>query len=96
MKSFICGMAFLAAMIAPVAAETRYDRNIEKAAMDIVAGKMGNIRGGFSYKQAPQFVVLPEVTMPAEPAPVEAPRKEASGNDGLTPAVERRVSRTVF
>ena len=95
MKSFLCGMAFLAAMIAPVAAETRYDRNLEKAAMDIVAGKMGNIRGGFSYKQKPQLVVLPDTPPPA-PVPVEPSRKEASGNDGLTPAVERQVSRTVF
>ena len=95
MKSFLCGVALLAAMAAPAAAETRYDRNLEKAVQDIVAGKMGNIRGGFSYKQVPQLVVVPEVA-PAAPAPVEAPRKEASGNDGLTPAVERRVSRTVF
>ncbi|WP_217573619.1 hypothetical protein [Mesorhizobium sp. GbtcB19] len=95
MKSLICGMALLAAMIAPVAAETRYDRNIEKAAIDIVAGKMGNIRGGFSYKQRPQLVLLPEAA-PAAPAPVEPPRKEASGNDGLMPAVERQVSRTIF
>ena len=95
MKSLICSMAFLAAMIAPVAAETRYDRNLEKAAMDIVAGKMGNIRGGFSYEQRPQLVVLPDAT-PVAPAPVEPPRKEASGNDGLTPAVERQISRTVF
>jgi len=96
MKSFLCGMALLAAMAAPAAAETRYDRNLEKAAMDIVAGKMGNIRGAFSYKQVPQLVVVPEVTAPAAPAPVEPPRKEASGNDGLAPAVERQVSRTVF
>lgn len=95
MKSFLCGMALLATMAAPVAAETRYDRNIEKAATDIVAGKMGSIRGGFSYKQKPQFVVLPD-TPPSAPTPVEPPRKEASGNDGLTPAVERQVSRTVF
>ncbi|NUS18767.1 hypothetical protein EN828_04170 [Mesorhizobium sp. M2D.F.Ca.ET.185.01.1.1] len=95
MKLFICGMAFLAALAAPVAAETRYDRNIEKAAMDIVAGKMGNIRGGFSYKQRPQLVVLPDAPPPA-PVPVEPPHKEASGSDGLMPAVERQVSRTVF
>ena len=95
MKSFLCGMALLAALAAPVAAETRYDRNIEKAAMDIVAGKMGNIRGGFSYKQRPQIVVLPDTPPPAS-VPAEPPHKEASGNDGLMPAVERRVSRTVF
>ncbi|SFP02549.1 hypothetical protein SAMN03159463_03455 [Mesorhizobium sp. NFR06] len=95
MKSFLCGMAFLVAMAAPAGAETRYDRNLEKAVLDIVAGKMGNIRGGFSYKQVPQLVVVPEATS-AAPTPVEAPRKEASGNNGLAPAVERRVSRTVF
>ncbi|RUX29845.1 hypothetical protein EOA23_13105 [Mesorhizobium sp. M2A.F.Ca.ET.042.01.1.1] len=95
MKSFLCGTALLATMAAPATAETRYDRNIEKAAMDIVAGKMGNIRGSFSYKQRPQLVVLPDSSPPA-PVPAEPPRKEASGNNGLSPAVERRVSRTVF
>ena len=73
-------------ILTPAAAETRYDRNLEKAVLDIVAGKMGNIRGAFSYKQVPQLVVLPQAT-PAAPAPAEAPRKEASGNDGLMPAV---------
>ncbi|MDG4908881.1 hypothetical protein P9228_20860 [Mesorhizobium sp. WSM4898] len=94
MKSFLCGMALLSAMAAPVAAETRYDRNLEKAVMDIVAGKMGNIRGGFSYKQAPQLVV-PQEAAPTAPAPAE-PREQASHNDGLMPAVERPVSRTIF
>ena len=100
MKSFLCGMALLAATVAPAAAEMRYDRNLEKAVTDIVAAKMGTIRGGFSYKQVSQFVVLPEAAPAAPPpatqAPVEPPRKEASGNDGLMPAVERKVSRTVF
>ncbi|WP_246681612.1 hypothetical protein [Mesorhizobium sp. B2-4-3] len=88
-------MALLAAVTAPAAAETRYDRNLEKAVLDIVAGKMGNIRGGFSYKQVPQLVVPPDAT-PVAPTPVEPPRKEASGNDGLMPAIERQVSRTIF
>ncbi|TIO54614.1 MAG: hypothetical protein E5X80_06750 [Mesorhizobium sp.] len=94
MKSFLSGMALAMAMTAPATAETRYDRNLEKAVVEIVAGKMGDIRGGFSYKQVPQLVVLPEAA-PAAPAPVE-PRKQASNNDGLMPAVERPVSRTVF
>lgn len=93
MNSFLCGMALLSAMAAPVAAETRSDRNLEKAVMDIVAGKMGNIRGGFSYKQAPQLV--PQEAAPTAPAPAE-PREQASHNDGLMPAVERPVSRTIF
>ncbi|WFP75627.1 hypothetical protein [Mesorhizobium sp. WSM4906] len=91
MKSFLSGMTLVMAMAAPVAAETRYDRNLEKAVMDIVASKMGNIRGGFSYKQVPQMVVLPG----GEPVAAE-PRSQASNDDGLMPAVERPASRTVF
>ena len=94
MKTVLCGVAFFAAMAVPAGAETRYDRNLEKAVMDIVAGKMGGLRGGFSFKQVPKLVVLPEAT-PAMPA-TEPPRNEASGNDGLMPAVERPVSRTIF
>ncbi|MDX8512443.1 hypothetical protein [Mesorhizobium captivum] len=93
MKSLLCTMVLVMAMAAPLAAETRYDRNLEKAVVDIVASKMGNIRGGFSYKEVPQLVVLPEAA-PTAPVPVE-PRKQASNKD-LMPAVERPVSRTVF
>ncbi|MDX8508267.1 hypothetical protein [Mesorhizobium captivum] len=94
MKSLLSGMALLIAMTTPLAAETRYDRNLEKAVVDIVAGKMGKIRGGFSYRQVPQLVVLPEAA-PAAAVPVE-PRKHPSNKDGLMRAVERPVSRTVF
>jgi hypothetical protein len=94
MRTLLCGVALSAVIVAPAAAETRYDRSLEKAAMGIIAGKMGNIRGGFSYKQVPQLVVVPDVAA----APVESPPKQASGDagDGLTPAVEREVSRTIF
>ncbi|WP_421913945.1 hypothetical protein [Mesorhizobium sp.] len=98
MKTFLGAMAVLLAIGASAGAETRYDRNLEKAVKDIVAGKIGGIRGGFSYKQVPQLVVLPD----AAPAPVvpiaTEPHEEASGNDndGLMPAVERQVSRTIF
>ncbi|MER9299475.1 hypothetical protein NKI38_23685 [Mesorhizobium sp. M0621] len=95
MKTLLCGVALCAAIAAPAAAETRYDRSLEKAAMGIVAGKMGDIRGGFSYKQVPQLVVVP-VAAPA--AVTERSREEATGKpgDGLAPAVERQVSRTIF
>ena len=45
-------------LAAPAAAETRYDRKLEQAVHDIVARKMGDIRGGFSYDAKPQFVVV--------------------------------------
>jgi len=97
MRTLLCGVALLAAIAAPAMAETRYDRNLEKAVMGIVAGKIGDIRGGFSYKQRLQFVVIPDAVSVA-PGPAEPPRKQASGdsNDSLTPVVERQVSRTIF
>ncbi|TPK91931.1 hypothetical protein FJ934_18645 [Mesorhizobium sp. B2-4-12] len=95
MKTLLCGTALLGIVVAPAVAETRYDRNLEKAALGIVAGKMGDIRGGFSYKQVPQLVVLPE---PAIAVATGHAREQASGkqDDGLSPAVERQVSRTIF
>ena len=94
MRTLLCGVALLAIIAAPAMAETRYDRKLEQAVAEIVAGKMGNIRRGFSYKQVPQLVVVPDV--PA--APVENSPKQAFGDAGdrLTPAVEREVSRTIF
>ncbi|PTE09534.1 hypothetical protein [Mesorhizobium helmanticense] len=97
MRTLLCGVALLAVIATPAVAETPYDRNLEKAAAGIVASKMGDIRGGFSYKQMPQFVVVPEAASPP-PASTERPRRQASGDqgDGLAPAVERQVSRTIF
>jgi len=57
MKRLICASAALAFAIAPAGAEHRYDRKLEQAAMKIVAEKIGDIRGGFSYGQKPQLVV---------------------------------------
>ncbi|MFD1987595.1 hypothetical protein ACFSOZ_34820 [Mesorhizobium newzealandense] len=96
MRTLLCGVALSAAIVAPATAETRYDRSLEKAAMGIIAGKMGDIRGGFSYKQVPQLVVPDPGPAPAV-AP-EPPREQASGDrdDGLSPAVDRQVSRTIF
>ncbi|GLQ77962.1 hypothetical protein GCM10007881_14780 [Mesorhizobium huakuii] len=97
MKTLMCGVAFLTMIAAPAAAETRYDRNLEKAALGIVASKMGDIRGGFSYKQVPQLVILPD-TVPPPATATEHPAVQASGDrdDGLSPAIERQVSRTIF
>lgn len=94
MRTLLCGVALLAVIAAPAVAETRYDRKLEQAVVEIVAGKMGNIRGGFSYKQVPQLVVVPDAPV----VPVEPSRKQASGDvgDALMPAVERPVSRTIF
>lgn len=97
MRSLLGGIALAAIFVLSATAETRYDRKLEEAVMGIVAGKIGEIRGGFSYKQAPQFVVVPD-TLPKASSSADRPRPQVSGDssDGLTPAVERRVSRTIF
>jgi hypothetical protein len=57
MNKILSAAAVLAVVTVPSVAEVRYDRNLEKAAMEIVASKMGDLRGGFSYAQKPQLVV---------------------------------------
>lgn len=37
------------------AARAEYDRSIDAAAARIVAGKMGELRGGFDYRTAPKM-----------------------------------------
>ncbi|MDF3153439.1 hypothetical protein P3C58_15790 [Mesorhizobium sp. XAP10] len=78
MKTLLCGAALCAVIVAPATAETRYDRSLEKAAMGIVAGKMGDIRGGFSFKQVPQLVVLP-APVPAPALAIEPSRRASIG-----------------
>lgn len=95
MKTLLCSVAFLAA-VAPAEAETRYDRNLEKAAMGIVASRIGDIRGGFSFGQVPQLVVLPDERQPVPISVRRLPTDTAANDGGLAPAVERQVSRTVF
>lgn len=57
MKIMLSGMAVFAMLAAPAVAGMRYDQKLEKAAMEIVAGKIGDIRGGFSYAQKVQLVI---------------------------------------
>jgi hypothetical protein len=95
-RSLWAGMAVIGLLAATASAETRYDRNIEQAATEIVAAKIGDIRGGFSFDARPAFVSgkdairtgsipTPGVTVVADP-----------WQDGLAPAVDRKVSPTLF
>lgn len=71
MRRLLASMAFVMLVTAQATAETPYDRKLEQAVMRIVAAKMGDIRGGFSYAQTPQLIRAPSV-------PFEVPRDEAS------------------
>jgi hypothetical protein len=68
MKTILPTSIALAVATAPAVAGVRYDRKLEQAAMQIVAGKIGDIRGGFSYKQKPRFVVVQDVLVAPAPA----------------------------
>lgn len=57
MKKMLSVAAMLAAATVSSSAEMRYDEKLEKAAMAIVAEKIGDIRGGFSYAQKVQLVI---------------------------------------
>lgn len=63
MRPLICASAALAFAVVPAGAEHRYDRKLEQAAMRIVAEKIGDIRGGFSYGQKLRFVMAQD-TLP--------------------------------
>jgi hypothetical protein len=84
MRTFLAGAMLLAALAVPAAAETRYDVKLEQAVMDIVAGKMGDIRGTISYQRKLESVILP-VSVPQNRAVPETRRAEVefSGGDLL-------------
>jgi hypothetical protein len=105
MKMPMICLAVLAGLATPAAADTQYDRKLEKAVMEIVAGKIGALRGGFGYDAKPAFVVVhpPAVQEPATADPmitgsILAGRPFADPHDwtgGLMLANERKVSRVI-
>lgn len=85
MRALLVGVVSMLLLASPVAAEPRYDRVLEKAAVDIVAATIGTLRGGFAYNQVPQMIVVQDA-----PPPRKAPA------DGLVPAVERPSASQLF
>ncbi len=61
----------------PALAGERYDRKLEQAAMRIVAERIGDIRGGFSYGQKPRLVEAQE-TAPSSIEPSQQPDSSPS------------------
>lgn len=62
MKTVWAGALLCAFVATPALAESRYDRNIEQAAMDIVAGKIGDIRGGLAFNAKGIFITIQDLT----------------------------------
>lgn len=96
MRMLLAGVALLAAMPAASAADFRHDLKLEQAVMDIVAARIGDIRGGFAYGMKPAFVNLQpgngRRAIFLESARAELMRSFA---DVLAPATERTVSRVI-
>ena len=78
--AFAFGAVFVSAARA---AEPRYDQSLEDAATRIAAAKVGDIRGGFSFRDKPQFVAAQ-----VAPPPVAHAEPDTAHDDGLVPAVE--------
>jgi hypothetical protein len=96
MKTLWAGVAAIGLLTTSALAETRYDRNIDQAAAKIVAGKIGDIRGGFSYDAKPVFVTTIEAAKADPMSTHSIPVRAGQWKDGLAPAVERKVSQIVF
>lgn len=97
MKTLMIGVAVLATLAVPAAAETRYDRKLERAMLEIVARKMtAELRGGFSYEARPTLVVAQDMTGGGITS-IEMARILAAsiGQGPLMPEDKRRISRVI-
>ena len=96
MKTLVMGAALLGLLTGSADADMRYDRKLEQATIDIVAGKIGGIRGGFSFDvQLLSKVSRDQMSTGAIPQRNANPLPSDAWRDGLAPAIERKV-RIVF
>ena len=97
MKTLMMGAALLGLLTAPAGADTQYDRKLEQAAIDIIAGKIGGIRGGFSFDVQPvSMLAQDQMSTGSIPERNASLSRSDAWRDGLAPATERKVSRIVF
>src|SRR3954469_24228417 len=97
MKTLLLGAALLGLLTVPAGADTKYDLKLEQAAIDIVAGKIGDIRGGFAFDVQPLSVLIHD-----QMSTGSVPQRNAGAlpgdawRDGVAPAIERKATRIVF
>lgn len=98
MKALVIGAACLAALAGSAAAETKYDRKLEQAVLEIVAKKFrADLRGTFDFNREPVFIVVQDqmstgsLGVPAETVQLESTLPLAS----FAPP-PRTVSRVVY
>jgi hypothetical protein len=91
MKKLLAGCA-LAMLATTASAESRYDRKLEQAVMDIVAGKMGEIRGGLAFNAEKIWIHDKVATASTSLSIFGGVTVAPSWKDGLAPARERHFS----
>lgn len=96
MKTIWAGAAFFGCLMVQAHAGTQYDRRLEQAVMDIVAAKMGDLRGGFSFDSKPAFVAAAAAPQSEPPAMRGTYSAMDPWQDGLAPAIERQVPKGMF
>lgn len=87
MKAIIIALALLLPATVQANSTTRYDRSLEQAAAEIVAAKIGEIRGGFRHNEKPEFVIGAHRNSAART--FETPNRASRDHvwqDGLAPA----------
>lgn len=92
-KLALAATAAAALVGAALAAEEprSYDRRLAQAAAEIVASRMGGLRGGFGMQDAPDLTMRPQEPAAAAPS-ARAPALPPPGvwRNGLAIAVERK------
>jgi len=91
------GATMVALAIAPLVAgasaadDVRYDRKLAEAAAEIVAARMGPLRGAFAINEQPALYV-PQPQEARHPLPEPAPKPPVPGEwrNGLAIAVEKK------
>jgi hypothetical protein len=103
MIRLLCGAAILAVLAASAAAGPRHDVRLELAAMQIVAQRIGDIRGGFSHEETPVFIQTASAsagpTDPIETGTVTAAKihsdRRVMAPDDIAALRQRKVSRVI-
>ena len=96
MAKLLAGLAVFGLAANAAAAETRYDRKIEQAALAIVASKIGELRGGFSFNARPVFVMRSDAINTGSVAAPGGAASAAQWRDGVAPAVKGAASPSRF
>ena len=95
MKLLAIGAVFATIFATAATADSRYDQKLEQAVMAIVAAKIGDIRGGFSYDSRPVFVTAPDPMPAGTTAQGMQPPAGDGWTNGLAVAIERKATLAV-